>query len=163
MRTASHVMVGVDGTWKRTGAVEWALDEALRSGAPLRVLHLADAGHGRRPRFTPDSADEDAEHLVSAIRDHVQRTAPMVRVSGDASWGNPGAALAEAALDARMLVVGKRGAGTFGRLLIGSTAESAVATATVPVVVVPQRWRPAEHRTGPVLLGVDATAPSTAA
>jgi hypothetical protein len=40
------VMVGVDGSWQQTGAVQWALDQALRTDAPLHMLHVVDTGYG---------------------------------------------------------------------------------------------------------------------
>jgi nucleotide-binding universal stress UspA family protein len=53
-----------------------------------------------------------------------------------------------------MLVIGRRGMGTFKRLLIGSTSEAVIAHATIPVVVVPEHWTPTDHA-GPVIVAVD--------
>jgi nucleotide-binding universal stress UspA family protein len=72
----------------------------------------------------------------------------------DLMVGPPSRKLAQAAADSRMLVVGRRGLGTFKRLLVGSTSEAVVARATVPVVVVPEHWKPSDHA-GPVLVALD--------
>jgi nucleotide-binding universal stress UspA family protein len=64
-----------------------------------------------------------------------------------------------------MLVVGRRGLGTFKRLLIGSTSEAVVTHAAhlmVPVVIVPEHWKPADHA-GPVVVAVDDADDNTAA
>src|SRR5262249_6556139 len=61
------VMVGVDGSWRQTGAVEWALDEALRTGAPLQVLHVVDAGQ------TVDAAAQD---VVAAVGERAEKAIP---------------------------------------------------------------------------------------
>jgi nucleotide-binding universal stress UspA family protein len=60
-----------------------------------------------------------------------------------------------------MLVVGRRGMGTFKRLLIGSTSEAVVVQATVPAVVVPDHWKPSGHA-GPVLVALDEGDDNTA-
>lgn len=112
---AAPVVVGVDGSWKETGAVEWALEEALRTGAPLQVLHVAEKSRGEQP-------------------------------------------LAKLAEDAGMLVVGRNDGGSLARLLVGLTAENTIAAAKVPAVVVPDDWKPDEHRGGPVIVGIDADA-----
>lgn len=58
------------------------------------------------------------------------------------------------AAESRILVVGRRGMATFKRLLIGSTSEAVASQTTVPVVIVPEHWRPADHA-GPVLVALD--------
>jgi nucleotide-binding universal stress UspA family protein len=58
--------------------------------------------------------------------------------------------------------VGRRGAGTLARLLIGSTAEAITHEAETPVVVVPDRWQPSEEGS-PVVVGVDEAEESDAA
>jgi nucleotide-binding universal stress UspA family protein len=68
--------------------------------------------------------------------------------------GPPARTLNTVAADSRMLVVGRRGLGTFKRFLVGSTSEAVVAQATVPVVVVPEYWKPSDHA-GPVLVALD--------
>jgi nucleotide-binding universal stress UspA family protein len=53
MSTPKAVVVGVDGSWQRAGAVEWALDESLRSGPPIHVVHVVDDTYTKRPDETP--------------------------------------------------------------------------------------------------------------
>ncbi|TCC54285.1 hypothetical protein E0H73_39750 [Kribbella pittospori] len=36
------VHVGVDGSWRDTGALEWALQESLLRREPLHVVHVID-------------------------------------------------------------------------------------------------------------------------
>ena len=51
--------------------------------------------------------------------------------------GGPATALLDAAEGADLVVVGRRGLGGFGRLLLGSASEHVARHAACPVVVVP--------------------------
>ena len=55
--------------------------------------------------------------------------------------GAPAEILLNASADAEMLVVGSRGNGGFGRLLLGSVSSQVVHHADCPVVVIPSRSR----------------------
>jgi nucleotide-binding universal stress UspA family protein len=55
--THTTIVVGVDGAWHRTGAVDWALDQALRSGAKLHLVHVVD---DRFAQLGPDRPGRDA-------------------------------------------------------------------------------------------------------
>ena len=162
MTRTGGIFVGVDGAWKETGALDWALDEAVRTGAWLHVVHVVDDSYGELPYLALETVQTHAEDLIAEVREHLETMAP-VRVTADAVAGSPGVALTKAAENGRMLVVGRSGAGALSRLLLGSTAARAVATAVQPVVVVPDTWRPGERRDAPVVMGVDVAAPSTAA
>lgn len=54
---------------------------------------------------------------------------------------HPGEALLDASRDADLLVVGSRGRGGFGQLLLGSVSHAVVLHAACPVVVVPGQER----------------------
>src|SRR6266498_2975250 len=108
MSTPKAVVIGVDDSWQRAGAVEWALDEALRSGAPIHVVHVVDDTYTKRPDETPDAALEQAHGLVRTVRGHIDRSAPrVVAVDTTTPVGRPGPMLAAEAAQARMLVVGR--------------------------------------------------------
>jgi len=51
--------------------------------------------------------------------------------------GFPAQALVEASKDSDLLVVGSRGGGGFGHLVLGSVSQQVVHHASCPVVVVP--------------------------
>ena len=41
--TVQHlIVVGVDAAWRRSGALNWALDEAVQRRIPLRAVHVVD-------------------------------------------------------------------------------------------------------------------------
>ena len=157
------IVVGVDGAWHRTGAVDWALDQALRSGAGLHFVHVIDDRYDHYAKLFDETVGARAKALIEAVTTSAQDHDGSIAVTADSVSGNPGTVLADRARSAQTLVVGRRGVGAFGRLLIGSTSENAVNRSDVPVVVVPDGWKPEMHAFGPVVLGVDAARPSDAA
>src|SRR5262245_26562797 len=139
------IVVGIDGAWHRTGAVDWALDQAHRSCAGLRLVHVVDERFARMAAISSQTVGPPARELVGAVSNELRVSGTGSAVTADALAGTPGVVLAEAARSAQLLVVGRRGVGAFGRLLIGSTSENVVNHSDVPVVVVPDGWRPAAH------------------
>lgn len=80
--------------------------------------------------------------------------------------GRPAEVLLSAAEDAALLVVGARGLGAWGRLLVGSTSTEVIHHAGVPVVVVPCHKHDSGHEHGhrsahpdPATTTADAEAP----
>jgi nucleotide-binding universal stress UspA family protein len=63
--------------------------------------------------------------------------------------------LIQGARNAEFLVVGKRGLGTFGRLVLGSTSTACAGRSATPVFVVPPGWHQRQHVLEPVVVGVD--------
>jgi nucleotide-binding universal stress UspA family protein len=156
------IIVGVDGSWRETGAVEWALQEAELRHEPLRAIHVIDEAVRGTPYWSRVVIDDTATNLVSDVQSHLDSTDGTLDHDADLRVGSPAVKLAEAAEGCTMLVVGRRGMGGFKRLLIGSTSEAAVHQATVPVVVVPDAWKPGDHA-GPVLVAIDDSGQNYAA
>jgi hypothetical protein len=80
-----------------------------------------------------------------------RRAAPHVETTREVTVGEPLMVLEMESRTATLVVVGSRGLGAFGSLLLGSTAVRLAAHGRCPVLVV--RGRPAPS--GPVLLAVD--------
>jgi nucleotide-binding universal stress UspA family protein len=150
------IYVGVDGSWRDTGAVEWAVQESLLRREPLQAVHVIDERLRDVTGWEPDAVDDAATELVSDVQKHLDETPGLLDHQAALMVGPQARRLAEAAAGSRMLVVGRRGLGTFKRLLIGSTSEAVVAHTSVPVVIVPEHWKPSDHA-GPVVVAVDYT------
>jgi nucleotide-binding universal stress UspA family protein len=148
------IHVGVDGAWRDTGALEWALQESSLRREPLQVVHVIDEKLRHAPGWEADAVDDASMKLVNDVQKYLDENPETLDNEADLMVGPPSRKLAQAAADSRMLVVGRRGLGTFKRLLVGSTSEAVVARATVPVVVVPEHWKPSDHN-GPVLVALD--------
>jgi nucleotide-binding universal stress UspA family protein len=148
------IHVGVDGSWRDTGALEWALQECLLRREPLHAVHVIEDKLRRAPGWEPDAVDDASMELVDQVQKYLDESAGRLDHEADLRAGAPARTLVELAAGSRMLVVGRRGMGTFKRLLIGSTSEAVAAYASVPVVIVPDHWKPADHA-GPVLVALD--------
>lgn len=148
----SDIIVGVDGSAASADALHWAVVEAHRWRADLHVV-IVDQGDGPP---TQRSGDDRLAPMVA----EAQRREPSVRISRHSVHGGVVPALREASNRCRMLVLGSRGAGGFGRLTLGSTSQQIAAHATVPVVIVRGRHGSEES---PIVIGVDGSAGSEAA
>ena len=70
---------------------------------------------------------------------------------------DPSGLILEAADNASLVVVGKRGLGAFARIIVGSTSIGVAGRASCPTVIVPDSWDQARAATKPVLVGIDVT------
>lgn len=154
MTTKPVIFVGVDGAWRDSGALDWALQESLLRREPLRAVHVIEEKLRHAPYWQPTAVDDAAMELVKDVQQHLEEGPDELDHTMDLVVGPPARTLAKLAEDGRMLVLGRRGMGAFKRLLIGSTSEAVATEATTPVVVVPENWKPTDHA-GPVLVAVD--------
>ncbi|MFF4650761.1 universal stress protein [Streptomyces sp. NPDC001380] len=162
------VVVGVDGTDESGHAVSWALEEAARHGLPVRLVHAFEYPPPLLP-FYDAATGLGEDHLREVARGAMARElscavgrARTLPVTGEVADGPPVDALLAEGRRASLLVVGTRGFGAFGELLVGSTGTALAAQAVCPVVVVPAP-RPENVPGGPVVVGVDGSACSQAA
>jgi nucleotide-binding universal stress UspA family protein len=155
------IVVGVDGSVGSRAAVGWAIDEAIRRGAPLELVHSWRAMY----RSPHDAASDSEAEMVA--RDHgawllatasgsVSSAEPKLAVTTRLVKGRPSACLLEAAADAQLLVVGARGIGGYSGLSLGSVSLHVVSHSPSSVVVVRST-----REVGPVIVGIDGSAPST--
>ena len=163
------VVVGIDGSEEALRAVRWAVPEARRRRATLRLVTafawtddrmvgwpgLGQTAYGERLRALADNS-------LTAAADVATELDPDLPVERDLVLGFPGGVLVEQSRDAELLVVGDRGRGRATSALAGSVAVGVAAHSACPVVVV----RGTEgHRDQPlpVVVGIDGTPVSEAA
>jgi nucleotide-binding universal stress UspA family protein len=162
---SAPVVVGVDGSPSSLEAVDFAAREALLRDGELHVVHAFTwpAMHPPRgpSRLGPAEGTLRAQAL-DIVAEAVQRArtaAPEVEVVHRLISGEPLSVLAAESRSAALVVVGSRGLGGFGGLLLGSVAVHLGAHADSPVLVV--RGRP--DAAGHVLLGADGSPAGEAA
>lgn len=160
----ARIVVGVDGSQASTAAVRWAAAEAWLREADLEVL-MAYQSTAPRLRFGTSAAfqraaDERAAGIVDDAVSEAKSITPHTPIRGNAVIGYPAQVLLKAARGADLVVVGSRGRGGFGGLLLGSVSAQVATHASCSVVVVRGR---ANTAIGPVVVGVDDSPSAQAA
>lgn len=135
------VVVGVDGSGESSTAVGFAMAEAQRMRCPLVAVLAWDelwigAPELSAPFPTPDQLQEYAVRMVSETLAGWAQEYPDVPVTRVVERGRPAPLLLREVTDARLVVVGSRGRGGFGGLLLGSTSQTLLHRSPVDVAVV---------------------------
>ncbi|GEC02690.1 universal stress protein [Streptomyces spinoverrucosus] len=134
------LVVGVDGSNGSLHAVDWAVDEAVRHGLPLRLVYasLWERYEGVAPETSPERPSEQllAEHIVGAAVERARQRNRDVKIATDTIPADAVSALLEEGRHAAALVTGSRGRGELRGLLLGSVGLAVSARAQCPVIVV---------------------------
>jgi nucleotide-binding universal stress UspA family protein len=156
--TQKEILVGIDGSEQSSAALRWAEAQAQRCATGLRVVLAYDL---QWPPVVPQRFDEleaiareQAESIVNETVKQVSDRCPDLPVRGEAVTGLPARVLIERSREAAVTVVGSRGLGGFGSLLLGSVGDQVSAHAHGPVVVVRGRTGTG---VGQVVAGVDGS------
>lgn len=159
-----RIVVGYDGSEESRRAVDWAADEAERTGAPLQIVHAYQIGWPAGSYYRPTAEEADAargraEQLAADAAATVRARGTGIDAVATVVHAAPAATLLDLGHSgARLLVVGSRGTGGIAGLLTGSVSQQVATHARVPVVVV----RGHAAAGGPVVAGVDGS-PATGA
>jgi nucleotide-binding universal stress UspA family protein len=150
------VVVGVDGSGAALRAVRWAVREARRRGAALRIVHVAPYALGSAIGARRADAILTLAHTVAT------QTVPGVPTSTERLAEHMPQALVDATETAQLLVVGMGGGSRFDDLLLHSAALDVCTTATCPVAVIRGRSGP-ESDDRPAVLGIEDVGTDAAA
>jgi nucleotide-binding universal stress UspA family protein len=145
MNPTGTVVVGVDGSPESSAAIEFAMQEATRRQASLRVIAAAQLpeywtiAYGTADLPSPDEVIADTKRIARQTLDEVVTAHPELAAAEfdvEAIAGSPGPVLVEASEGADLLVLGHRGRGSLRSALLGSVGLHCVLHATCPVTVV---------------------------
>ena len=141
-RIEGGILVGHDGSECAQHALRWAGELARRADMDLHVVRAWSMTSAPRPAswspgYVPPMEDwaaavleELTKHVTAAHLD------TSVRVHCHVVHKSPAKGLVEASAGADLLVVGARGRGGFGGLLLGSVSDQVVHHAGCPVTVI---------------------------
>lgn len=139
------VLLGVDGSPANDPAVGFAFEEAALRGVPLTALHAwahpVSAGSGDMLPVVYDVNEVEAgeTRLLAEALAGWREKYPDVLVHHALEHGGSRRALIDASDGAQLIVVGTRGRGGFGGLVLGSVSQAVLHHAACPVAVVPHR------------------------
>jgi nucleotide-binding universal stress UspA family protein len=156
-----RIVVGYDGSSYSNAALDWALDEAARTSAPLELVYadewpliapaadMVPAPALRPVSYVTEIIDRTMEHAI----DRAKTIQPLVSVTATTVRAHAASALIDLSRTARLMVLGGRGHSAVGGLL-GSVGAAVSAHAHCPVVAV-RGQAPAK---APVVVGIDGSA-----
>ena len=134
-----RIVVGVDGSPGSDQATAWAIEQALRSGAELVLVHAWIYPYAGTRTGVSEPRDDmrlDAMRTLETAMATVVDQVPGLRCSWVISEESAAKAIIDAAVDGDLVVVGSRGRGGFGSLLLGSVSRTVVQHSPCPVAVV---------------------------
>jgi nucleotide-binding universal stress UspA family protein len=137
------ILVAVDGSRAATAALKKAIELASRSGARLTLISVAVPP--RRlgwPYFVPYPTDEQLAREAQEAADRAAALVPAdVPVSTVVRSGPAAQAILERAEQGEhdLVVMGSRGLGMSGSLLLRSVSRAVLERSRVPVLVYPAR------------------------
>lgn len=153
-----RIVVGVDGSAHADRALQWAVREAELWSAEIELVH----GYVIHPQAAMFGMP-DRERGAAVMETVVARNRGLL---GDTKWSatvvpvlvGPAIALTDVGEDADLIVVGSRGVGGFGELILGATSYRTAAHASTPVAVI----RDGDATTTldgarPIVVGVDGS------
>jgi len=131
------VVVGVDGSADAERAARWAGEYVRAAGGTLELVcaHGGRVTYGLPPMMTSYDTARGAEISVDKAAADLQL--PRDRIHRRVVRGSAAHILAERSKSVDVVVVGSRGLGGPGRVLLGSVSTSVLHHAHCPVVVVP--------------------------
>jgi nucleotide-binding universal stress UspA family protein len=139
------IVVGVDHSEGAKAALRFALEEATLRQATLRVVHAwqyayigATGFEGSYPALGGDIKElrDAAERDLDATLQEAIPETGAIEIERRVVEDRPAAALVDESRGADMIVVGSRGHGGFGGLLLGSVSQQVAHHAACPVVIV---------------------------
>ncbi|MEV4919770.1 universal stress protein [Streptomyces tirandamycinicus] len=149
------IVVGVDGSGRSLRALVWAAHEAALRRCPLRIVHVVPSEH--EYAATPEGRAWEQSHRDRGVLAEAEAIAkdghPGLEIDSTRPHGAPSAVLLAESEHARAVVLGAKGLGGFGSLLLGSVALQVVGHASSPVVVV-NHVATGHHR---VVVGADGS------
>jgi nucleotide-binding universal stress UspA family protein len=139
-----QIVVGVDGSEHSIAALRWAVEEARLRGSEIVALCVWEFPHALNPvtMFTIEAEPFEADAKAALDRALAAVAPGSAKVTSRIVEGSAALRLLEASAGAELVVVGSRGRGGFGGLLLGSVSQHLAAHARCPVLV--HHERPAE-------------------
>lgn len=128
--SAGRVVAGTDGTGVSAAAVGFAFAEARVHGCGVTLVHAVENKEERKDENEGENAWPAAEAMLAAL------SAGRADVRNVVAAGLASHVLIAESPGARLLVVGSRGHGGLGGMLLGSVSQAVVHRAHCPVAVV---------------------------
>jgi nucleotide-binding universal stress UspA family protein len=139
-----RLVISVDGSDASHRAIDAAVRFAKETEVEAVLVHVREGAATYHGDLTPHEyeriGEQAREQQVRVLDDALAqaRRVGLARVTAQPEAGTPGVEIPRVAtaLGADMILMGTRGLGAVGALLLGSVAQRVVHNATVPVLLV---------------------------
>ena len=132
-----RVVVGVDGSQPSKHALQWARFMAHVLDAAIDAVTVWDISAVMAEEWVDDwNPEKDTAAQLHTTLEEVLGSQPLVPVREIVRRGSAARELVQASQGAQLLVVGSRGHGGFGGLLLGSVSSACAEHAHCPVLVI---------------------------
>lgn len=144
-RPDARIVVGVDGAPEALPALDFAFEEAARSGRGVTAVHawvgpIESPGPGAMPYIVDlDGQRERESELLRKAVEPWRLRYPDEDIEYRAVSASAAGALVVASDEAHLVVVGSRGHGGFTGMLLGSAAVALIHHAGCPVIIAHSR------------------------
>lgn len=136
----SELVVGMDGSSAAAAALNWAADQSVATGAPIRIVHVWQLGAAQvesaTPSFYEASVADARARATRWVQSALQERATTVPWVLDVAEGPTGAVLTERSRHATAVVLGTGEHHGLRRLLTGSVSHYVLSHALPPVIAV---------------------------
>ncbi|WP_142212047.1 universal stress protein [Streptomyces sp. SLBN-118] len=153
------LVVGVDGSESSLRAVDWAADEAVLHGVPLRLVNASMweryEGAALAQELGRPSGRVMAENIVGTAAERARRRDPDLKIQTDILPEDTVSALLSEGRNASALVTGSRGRSGLAEVMLGSVSLAIAARADCPVFVIRGNHDPQSGKHRRIVLGVD--------
>lgn len=139
------IVAGVDGSSGARAALEYALDDAVRRNARVRVVFAFDEPEYWAVAYGMSAPaplgevtvglEKATQHMVDEVRAQRPERAELA-VDVQVLIGHPAKVLVEQSRNADLLVLGHRGRGEFASAVVGSVGLQCLLHAHSPVTIV---------------------------
>lgn len=170
--TQYGILVAVDGSEESDAAITWATREAALRRVQLTLLHVVapvvvgwPVGqlYSAMPDWQKGIADSVVAYARKTASESTEGSEPPPAMRTELAYANVVSTLIDASKQARLVVVGSRGMGALGRLLLGSVSSALVQHADCPVAVIRSGEDAASGAGKAVVVGIDGSPASEAA
>jgi nucleotide-binding universal stress UspA family protein len=134
------VVVGVDGEPGSAGALRYAVAEARRSHAPLRLVHVVPTFLSLGPAIPLSDLHRIGLEVLDQASETVRSLDPDLELDSIIAHGDRSHGVVKGAEGAQLVVVGRESRRGLDRMLTGTVTAGVAAHAPCDVVVVPSFW-----------------------
>lgn len=152
---AEKYLIGIDGSDHSIAALKWGLARAMRRGAAVGLIYVADDSFLSESVAFLSEAQRASEQMLAQQIEYARTELGFTgELTGEALVGHPITEIEEASKRADLLVLGAHTGGKYAGSVFGTRAVKIAAVAHCPVAVIPAEFVTTDEG---IVVGVDGS------